>query len=129
MPLTRGQVDVGGVVFEVEPFEWPRSAWEVTELRVTREAGWRYLTPAAAASLRSQFNGAHGSTQKGLKGSVVQYAEGTGGPQVNVSDWRGNSGAFAYLPDNGLELREIAGSADDPEGPYHEAVLRLARMF
>ncbi len=129
MPLRRGQVDVGGVIFEVEPFEWPRSAWEITELRVTRETGWRYLGPAAAASLRAQFAGAHGSVEGGLKGTVVQYAEGTGGPQVMVADWRGNTGPFAYLPDSGLDLREIPGSAEDADGPFHEATLRLARMF
>lgn len=128
MPLTRGQVEIGGVTLEAEPFEWPRSAWEVLEIRVSQQTGWRYLGPAAIASLNAQYNGAHGSVEEGLKGLIVQYVEGTGGPAVTVTDWRGNTAAYAWVPDTGLELREIPGSADDPAGPYYEATIRLARM-
>ncbi len=128
MPLTYGQVQIGTVVLEAEPFEWPPSAWAVLEIRVSRTAGWRYLGPSAAAALRAQFNGAHGAAEAGLAGLVVQYAEGTGGPAVAVTDWRGNSGTFAWIPDNGLELREIPGTAEDPAGPYYEATIRLAKV-
>lgn len=128
MPLTRGQVEIGGVTLEAEPFEWLRSNWEILEIRASRETGWRYITPAALASLNAQYNGAHGSVEEGLKGLIVQYVEGTGGPAVTVTDWRGNTGPHAWLPDNGLELREIPGTAEDPAGPYYEATIRLARM-
>lgn len=119
---------MGGVVLEAEPFEWFRSNWEVLEIRASRETGWRYLSPSAIASLNGQYLGAHGSVANGLKGLIVQYLEDTGGPAVQVTDWRGNTAGCAYLPGNGLELREIHGTADDPGGPYYEATIRLARV-
>lgn len=128
MPLTKGQVQIGAVVIEAEPFEWFRSDWEVLELRVSRRTGWRYLDAAAAAALRAQYNGAHGTAEPGMKGIIVQYAEGTGGPAVAVSDWRGNAASCAYIPDSGLDIVEIEGTAEDPAGPFHEGIIRLAKV-
>lgn len=126
--MDRGQVSVGGVVLEPEPFRWPRSFFEVLELRFTRETGWKSLNAANAAALEAQFNGAHGTAAAGLAGIVVQYVEGTGGPAVAVADWLARSGGFAYLPDTGLDIAEIPGTAEDPAGPYYEGTVRLARI-
>jgi hypothetical protein len=135
MPLTRGQVtiDSGGaneVTLEAEPFEWPRSAWEVLGLRITDRTGWATLTAAAVAKLRNLYNGAHGSVTAGLRGLVVQYAQGTGGAAFVVVDWRGNSGSFVFSPDDGLEIEELAGTGDEAApltGGYWVGTLRLVK--
>lgn len=121
MPLTRHQItiDAGGpneVTIEVEPFEWPRNPWEVLEFRASRDT---HLSSDAVTKLQASYNGAHGQVLQGLDGLIVQYVENTGGPAITVMDWRGNSGLFAWLPDTGLEVEEIPGTASEaaPTGP------------
>lgn len=129
MPLRRHEVtlDTGGpleVTFEALPFEWPRSRWETLELVTTRETGWRDMVDFVVSRLLLLFNGAHGRVERGLDGLQVQYVQGTGHAPFFVTDWRGNSSEFVMEPENGLEIREIHGSAseDDPLGDAHREV-------
>lgn len=133
MPLTRHQVTVGvgganEVTIEVEPFEWPRHNWEILDLQASRETS---LITADLTKLRNLYNNAHGQILRGLAGLIVQFVEGTGGAAFTVTDWRGNTGSFVFMPDEGLDIQEVAGSADEalPLGSaYHEVRLRLVRV-
>ncbi len=118
MTLGRNEVtiDYGGaneVTIEVIPFNWPRSDWENLILTGDSSTGWRDLIDSAISKLKALYNGAHGSTERGLKGTIVQYVEGTGHSPFVVLDWRGNSGLFAFSPDNGMAFEEIHGAAGD----------------
>jgi hypothetical protein len=116
-------IDDGGadnVVVEFLPAEWPRSPWEVLQLVADRETGWRDIDETVAGKLRRLFNGAHGTAERGLRGLIVQYVEGTGRGPFYVADWTGRVGLFVFLPDTGLELAEVHGA-----GGYYTAVLRL----
>ncbi|MDR7496849.1 MAG: hypothetical protein QN174_07820 [Armatimonadota bacterium] len=131
MPLQRGEITIDTVTIEAEPFEWPRSAWEMLELRVTERTGWARLSASVVASLRALYNGAHGSVEAGLRGLIVQYAAGTGSAPFAVTDWRGNTGQFVFAPDNGLELQEIHGSGDEAaplSGGYWTGTIRLVKV-
>jgi hypothetical protein len=129
MSLQRGQVRVGEVVLEAEPFEWPRGPWEVLELHMTEKTGWSSLTAENVAQLNSMYNGAHGAVIRTLAGLTVQYVEGTGPSElIEVEDWRGNRGLAAFVPDEGLTLSEIPGSGDvsDPlTGGFWTGTIRL----
>lgn len=130
MPLQRGEFVINGITLEAEPFEWARSAWEIMTIRITRTTGWARLTKANLDSLVALYNGAHGSVEDGLKGKVVQYLEGTGSVAFTVSDWRGNSGSFVFVPDTGLEVEEVHGAAEDAPltGGYYVATIRLVKV-
>lgn len=128
MPLARGQVEIdtsgSPVVLEPEPFEWPRNAWEMLELRFTRETGWATLTGTSISALRTLYGAAHGSVDDGLVGKIVQYAAGTGHVPFTVTDWRSNSGSFVFSPGDGLEIQEIHGAAEGGI-TYYVGTLRL----
>jgi len=130
MPLGRGQITlgVGGaneVTLECEPFEWPRSAFEVLELRITERTGWYALTDAVRQKLVALYAGAQGSVEAGLKGLIVQYIAGTGGAVFTVTDWRGNtSTSVVFSPGDGLELQEIQGAAESGGGHW-TGIIRL----
>lgn len=137
MPLYRGQWSIGEgisefepVVVEAEPSEWPRNPWEVLELHLTEQTGWRWLDGTAHDALLLLYNGAHGQLLEGLAGFIVQYMEGTGSDPFTVTDWRGNSGTFAFVPDTGYEVNEVHGAAeDDPAGAgYRVATIRLVQV-
>ncbi len=132
MPLTRNQVDIAvgdanEVVLEAKPFNWPRSNWELLEVVGDQETGWKYLTDANVTKLRALYNGAHGTVDRGLKGLIVQYVEGTGRASFTITDWRGNTGLYVFVPDTGLELQEIHGAADDGIGRF-TATMRFVKV-
>lgn len=136
MPLRRNEITIGvgganEVTIEVLPFEWPRNNWEILELNADRETGWATVTSAVVTKLKNLYNGARGQLLDGLSGLIVQYVEGTGGVAFTVTDWRGNTGSFVFVPNEGLEVREMHGSATevDPLGSaFHEATLRLVKV-
>lgn len=130
MPLLRGEWTINGITIEAEPAEWPRHAWEVLEIRVTERTGWKTLPKSVVDSFNALFAGAHGSVEDGLKGKVVQYVEGTGPSPFTVSDWRGNSGSYIFLPDTGFEPQEIQGTAEDAPltGGFYTATFRLLKV-
>lgn len=133
MPLERGQVtiDVGGAhesTLECEPFEWPRSPWELLELRLSRDTGWASLPKSVVDSLNALYDGAHGNVERGLAGLIVQYLAGTGPLPFLVEDWRGNSGYGVFVPDDGLEFIEVHGAAAEDDllgGGYWTATIRI----
>lgn len=130
MALLRNQVTVDGVTFNAEPFEWPRSNWEVLEIKLTTRTGWHDLTAANLAALNALYNGAEGSAEKGLEGWLVQYIGGTGGGTVSVSDWRGNSGSYVFRPNDGLVVEEVQGAAESMtplSGGFWTATIRLLK--
>lgn len=104
--LARHSIQVGSITVTCEPFNWPRNAWEFLEFRFTEASG--PLDGASVSTLERYYGGAHGSVHRGLAGLLVQYVGGTGGPPVKVTDWRGNTGEFAFAPNDGLIVREIA---------------------
>jgi hypothetical protein len=127
-------LDDGGaneVTLEVLPFEWPRSVFELLQVQASEVTGWRYATGAVVVKLKALYGGAHGQVLRGLGGPIVQYAETTGGAAFTVTDWRGNTGTFAFVPVDGLTIEEIHGSADegDPTGSaFHRLTLRLVKL-
>lgn len=123
----RYEVQIGSVLLEVEPFEWPANNWQVLELIISERMGWRRLTTAALASLRTLYGGAHGRVFEGSTGLLVQYIEGTGGAPFTVSDWRANSGSFVFSPDDGIEVEEIAVDEGSGSG-YYRGRLRLVKI-
>lgn len=131
MPMQRGEITINGVVYEAEPFEWPRGTWETLRVRLTESTGWRDLSKARVDALNVLYNGARGSVTPGLKGLIVQYTEGTG-PSASfvVSDWRGNSGSFVFVPDTGLRLQEIQGTSEDAPltGGFWTAEIELVKV-
>jgi hypothetical protein len=130
MPLTRGQITIGSITLEVEPFEWPRNLWEVLELHATRTTGWQYLTATVVAALNVMFNGAHGDAVEGLSGQLVQYLTTTGSAAFTVTDWRGNTGSFVWKPNDGFVPVEIQGAAEANPlgGGFWTATLRLIQV-
>lgn len=136
MPLARNEVTlgVGGaneVTLEVLPFNWPGNVFEFLQLQINDETGWRFATTAVVTKLRNLYNGAHGQVLRGLAGPIVQFAEGTGGAAFTVTDWRGNTGQFVFVPTDGLEVEEIHGSASDTDplgSAYHRITLRLVKV-
>lgn len=136
MPLGRNEITIAKgtaneVTLEVRPFNWPRSVFEVLEVQGNDKTGWAKADSAAIAKLRAQYNGAHGQIIRGLKGLIVQYAEGTGSAQFQVEDWRGNLKNFVFAPDDGLVIEEIHGSASEnaPLGSaFHTLTIRLVLM-
>lgn len=136
MPLRRHEVTLGvglgdEVTVECLPFNWPRNNWEILELQITRETGWYPAVSAVITKLRNLYGGARGQMVSGLSGIIVQYVEGTGHTAFTVTDWRGNSGSFVFVPDDGLVIREIHGSASDADplgSAYHEIDMRLVKL-
>ena len=129
MSLTRGQIQIDSTVLEAEPFEWPRSAWEILEVKLTLRTGWRWLTKSALDTLNGLYNGAQGSAVPGLTGLLVQFLAGTGSAPFTVTDWRGNTGSFVFSPGDGLKADEVQGAAeDDPSsGGHWTGTLRLVQ--
>lgn len=129
--MMRGEITINGVLYEAEPFEWPRSTWEVLRVRLTERTGWRHLSKVRVDALNTLYNGAHGSVTSGLKGLLVQYTESTGpSAPFTVSDWRGNSGSFVFVPDTGLRFQEIQGAAEDAPltGGFWTAEIELVKV-
>jgi hypothetical protein len=129
--MPRGDITINGTTYEAEPFEWPRSAWELLRVRLTTTTGWRYLTKVNLDALNVLYNGAQGGVTSGLKGLIVQYVEGTG-PAASfvVSDWRGNSGSFVFVPVTGLRVEEVHGAAEDAPltGGFWTAEIELVKV-
>jgi len=123
MPLQYGEIQIGTVILQPEPFEWPRNPWEVLELRITEEMGWATLDASALNTLKGYYNNARGRVEFGVSGAVVQFFSGYASQVVTVADWRGNTGQFVFVPNDGIEVEEIAGS-----GQYYTGTLRLVRV-
>lgn len=128
MTLMRNQVTVDGITFNAEPFEWPRSLWEVLEIKLTTRTGWHDLTAGNLASLNALYNGAQGSAEMGLEKWLVQYIGGTGPTSsFTVTDWRGNTGSFVFRPNDGFAVEEVQGAAEAAPltGGFWTATIRL----
>ena len=127
-------IGVGGaneVTLEVLPFNWPTSVFEILQVQADDRTGWKAATSAVVTKLRTLYNGSHGQVLRGLAGPIVQFAEGTGGAGFTVTDWRGNTGTFVFVPDEGLEVEEVHGSADEaaPLGSaFHRLTIRLVKI-
>lgn len=122
MPLAYGEIQIGTVVLQPEPFEWPKNNWEILELRITDEMGWATLHRSVLDVLLGYYNNSYGRIERGLSGNLVQYVIGFASAVVSVTDWRGNTGQFVFVP-NEFEYEEIPGS-----NGYYTARIRLLRV-
>lgn len=130
MPLGRHEITIGTVTIEVLPFEWPDTPWKMLELELSEATGWRDMTGATFDALKTYYNEAEGTVVDGVAGILVQFVTGYASQEVTITDWRGNTGTFVFKPNDGLDIKEIHGSAYglDDDDAYFIGRLRFVKV-